>query len=174
MSVTEYTLKFDKLANFAHNLVPSDSIRREHFVAGLRARIAHDVRITLPQRTATYAQVVKRALIEESSEAQIRREDAVRRDARRFAPSPTGFGKDRGPGESKRKSSDSAQNPSRNKKSRGPPKNRQGGSDSGKTYPQCQQCKRHHLGECRARACYTCGEVGHLKKDCPKESAEEP
>ena len=47
LSVTEYTLKFDKLANFSHNLVPTNVIRGEHFVAGLRAYIAQDVRITL-------------------------------------------------------------------------------------------------------------------------------
>ena len=28
-------------------------------------------------------------------------------------------------------------------------------------------CRRRHLGECRAKACFVCGAVGHLRKDCP-------
>lgn len=55
LSVIEYTLKFDKLANFAHDLVPTDAVRREHFVVRLRAPLSRDVCITLPQRTTTYA-----------------------------------------------------------------------------------------------------------------------
>ena len=106
LSVTESTLKFDRLSNFAHNLVPTDAMRRERFVAGLKARIAHDVSITLPQRTSTYAQVVERALIAERSGARIRKEEAASRDARRNAPPITGSGKGAGPGDSKRKSFD--------------------------------------------------------------------
>ena len=45
MSVTEYVLKFDRLSNFAHSMVPTDEIRKERFIAGLKARIAHDVSI---------------------------------------------------------------------------------------------------------------------------------
>lgn len=29
MSVTEYTMKFDRLSNFAHSMVPTDDIRKE-------------------------------------------------------------------------------------------------------------------------------------------------
>ena len=61
ISVTEYTMKFDRLSNFAHSMVPTDDIRKERFIAGLKACIAHDVSISLPQNTATYAQVVDRA-----------------------------------------------------------------------------------------------------------------
>ena len=99
--------------------MPTDAVRRERFVAGLRACLARDVHITLPQRTTTYAQVVERGLITESSKAQIRREDAARRDSRRSTPLVAGSGKGGGPGDSKRKSSDSVQNLSSNKRSRG-------------------------------------------------------
>ena len=39
---------------------------------------------------------------------------------------------------------------------------------------ECARCRKRHLGECRAKACYLCGVVGHLKKDCPTLKKEEP
>ena len=33
--------------------------------------------------------------------------------------------------------------------------------------------RKHHLGECRAKASSFCGVVGHLKKDCPTTKKEE-
>ena len=37
-------------------------------------------------------------------------------------------------------------------------------------YPQCQTCRRYHLGECRRvnGVCFNCGNRGHLIKDCPR------
>lgn len=36
--------------------------------------------------------------------------------------------------------------------------------------PKCQYCGRHHFGECRTkiRACYKCGDIDHLIRDCPQ------
>ncbi|XP_062106589.1 uncharacterized protein LOC133817951 [Humulus lupulus] len=39
---------------------------------------------------------------------------------------------------------------------------------SWKTEIVCNRCKRRHLGECRAKACFLCDMVGHLKKDCSR------
>ncbi|GJV98970.1 reverse transcriptase domain-containing protein [Tanacetum coccineum] len=71
------------------------------------------------------------------------------------------------------------------KHERSPPKRRieQGGSSSkkfmsnetyprfrGKGYPQCANCGKFHPGECRAgsRTCFSCGEHGHISRECPK------
>ncbi|GAV84884.1 zf-CCHC domain-containing protein [Cephalotus follicularis] len=34
---------------------------------------------------------------------------------------------------------------------------------------RCQQCGRHHVGECgvETRSCYHCGQTGHLRNQCP-------
>ena len=40
MTVTEYALKFDKLAKFSSDLVPTDAARRDKFVRGLNPMIA--------------------------------------------------------------------------------------------------------------------------------------
>ena len=117
MSVTEYTMKFDRLSNFAHSMVPTDEIRKERFIAGLKARIAHDVSISLPQGTSTYAQVVERALVAERFGARIRKEDAALRDLKKPVPPVASSGKSGSPEDFKRKSSDSAQRSSPNKKS---------------------------------------------------------
>ena len=40
MTVTEYALKFDRLAKFAPDLVPTDAARQDRFIRGLNAMIA--------------------------------------------------------------------------------------------------------------------------------------
>ena len=70
MSVTEYALKFDRLAKFAKELVPTDGTRRERFLQGLQPRLARDVHITTVAGVTTYAQVVEKALTAESAEKQ--------------------------------------------------------------------------------------------------------
>ncbi|KAL2542757.1 reverse transcriptase [Abeliophyllum distichum] len=48
---------------------------------------------------------------------------------------------------------------------------RQSEGSSGTRFPHCQSCGRFHLGECLkgTGGCYRCGQVGHMKKDCPAQ-----
>nr|GEZ38736.1 hypothetical protein [Tanacetum cinerariifolium] len=46
------------------------------------------------------------------------------------------------------------------------------GPSEGYSYPVCTTCGRRHQGECRraATTCFKCGQVGHLQKDCRKNT----
>jgi len=34
--------------------------------------------------------------------------------------------------------------------------------------PQCQTCGRYHVGSCNLEVrCFECGELGHVKRNCP-------
>ena len=68
LTVTKYALRFDRLAKFAPDLVPTDAARRDRFVRGLNVMIACDVKITLDPETTTYAQVVDKALTAKGGE----------------------------------------------------------------------------------------------------------
>ncbi|XP_060961016.1 uncharacterized protein LOC133031515 [Cannabis sativa] len=61
MSVTEYTTKFDRLAKLASEIVPTDFSKKEKYLAGLNAKIRHDLVITTND-TTTYAEMVDKAL----------------------------------------------------------------------------------------------------------------
>ncbi|XP_060973949.1 uncharacterized protein LOC133039137 [Cannabis sativa] len=61
MSVTEYTTKFDRLAKLASGIVPTDFSKKEKYLAGLNAKIRHDLVITTND-TTTYAEMVDKAL----------------------------------------------------------------------------------------------------------------
>ena len=82
---------------------------------------------------------------------------------------PPYSGSSRGAGISdlKRKTPEAPIAPRFDRGGRGTQGGRRGGGDSWRTYPVCTRCSRRHLGECQAKACYVCGVVGHLRKDCP-------
>ena len=44
-TVTEYVNKFDGLAKFSFDMVPTDVARKERFIQGLNSRIAQGIRV---------------------------------------------------------------------------------------------------------------------------------
>nr|GFD27879.1 hypothetical protein [Tanacetum cinerariifolium] len=46
------------------------------------------------------------------------------------------------------------------------------GPSEGYSYPICTTCGHRHQGECRRAVgtCFKCGQVGHLQKDCKKNT----
>ena len=119
LTVSEYAIKFDRLAKFAPDLVPSDAARRDRFVRGLNVMIARDVNITLDPATTTYGQAVDKALTAERAEDQIWKDSAVRRDARRTVPPFVGTSRGSGPSEQKRRVPDSFTSPGPDRRVRG-------------------------------------------------------
>ena len=49
------------------------------------------------------------------------------------------------------------------------PRDTQPAAEPAPLRPACERCGRFHAGECRMGACFSCGERGHIAKDCPKE-----
>ena len=66
-TITEYVNKFDGLAKFAFDMVPTDVARKERFIKGLNPRIVQGIRVAPVHEVSTYAQVVGNALAVESA-----------------------------------------------------------------------------------------------------------
>ncbi|XP_060974556.1 uncharacterized protein LOC133039665 [Cannabis sativa] len=116
------------------------------------------------------------ALIAEEAEQQVMKEQAAK-DAAMTSNPPDGGnvskGIDSSNPEHKRKAEASGASGG-NRKFRGNRGGRQGRGSSFRSYPKCPKCKKHHPSECRAKACFQCGMVGHFIKDCPQARKEEP
>ena len=99
LSVTEYAQKFERLARFASEVVPTDRARRDKFVRGLSVMVARDVKITMNLVGTTYAQTVERAMMAERAEDEVSKELAARRDSRKNTHPALGQSKGGGPNE---------------------------------------------------------------------------
>ena len=135
--MTEYALKFDRLAKFSMELVPTDGTRRERFLQGLQPMIAWDICITTVLGVTIYAQAVEKALTAESAENKIWRENTARRDSRRPGPPFTDFGRGGGPSDQKRKISHIVSTTGPDRRPRGIQMGHQGGSETGKAFSEC-------------------------------------
>ncbi|XP_060974274.1 uncharacterized protein LOC133039400 [Cannabis sativa] len=172
MSVTEYTTKFDRLAKLASGIVPTDFSKKEKYLAGLNAKIKHDLVITTND-TITYAEMVDKALRAEGAVKFLHetREPPIAGGV--ITTPSSGPGKESGDStfEQKKRTFPSSGSSGQSKRFRG---NQNKGGRQTYSYPECPRCKKHHPGTCNWRAYFQCGSVGHLKKDCPQLKKEEP
>ncbi|XP_062076389.1 uncharacterized protein LOC133831715 isoform X1 [Humulus lupulus] len=157
LSVTEYAQKFDRLAKFAKDLVPTDKVRADRFVRGLKPMIARDVEI-VSRGAFTYAEVVEMALTAERSEERIWKDNVARRDAKKSGATTSTDNRKRVQDQPSQARNDKRPKPNND--------NRPGGNGS-RNIPPCPKCTKRHLGECRAGVCYKCGKEGHVKRNCP-------
>ncbi|XP_062117953.1 uncharacterized protein LOC133831599 [Humulus lupulus] len=82
LSVTDHAPKFDRLAKFSPEVVPTYALRVQRFVRGLKPMIAREVRMTSAE-VVSYAEVLDRALEATYLEEQIWKDNAARRENHR-------------------------------------------------------------------------------------------
>ncbi|XP_062119098.1 uncharacterized protein LOC133832824 [Humulus lupulus] len=166
MTVTEYVLKFDRLAMFVGDLVPTNATRVDRFVRGLKPMIAKDVEIVSVGGNITYAQVLEMALIAERMEDRTWKECATKIKARK------NDSQGHNANDQKRKGSDQAGQSSQDKRAKDNKGNHGNGNKEWVRYLECDKCKKRHQGKCRANSCYGCGKEGNIRKNYPQKTQE--
>ncbi|XP_062104328.1 uncharacterized protein LOC133815510 [Humulus lupulus] len=80
--VTDYAQKFDRLPKFPPDVVPTETLRVQRFVRGLKSMIARDIMMTSAE-VVSYAKVLDRALEVEYLEDRIWKDNAASRETHR-------------------------------------------------------------------------------------------
>ena len=182
MSVSEYDIRFTQLSRYAPYLVPTERMRIERFIEGLVMPL---YRAVAPQMKTfpSYAAAVDCARMIEMKEMEMR---ASQERAKKFKIGGNFSGQSSGTYGKGSKSQapqggsqwSSRSNMPISSSSQGARSEQRGQSQvsrqsSGqveRVRPPCQTCGKLHSGQCRlgARTCFQCGQVGHLKRDCPQ------
>ncbi|XP_062100009.1 uncharacterized protein LOC133805879 [Humulus lupulus] len=79
LSVTDYAQKFDRLEKISSEVVPTETLRVQRFVRGIKPMIARDVMMT-NAKVFNYAEVLDRAVKDEYLEDRIWKDNASRRE----------------------------------------------------------------------------------------------
>ncbi|XP_062100189.1 uncharacterized protein LOC133806071 [Humulus lupulus] len=77
--VTNYAQKFNRLEKFAPEVVPTETLRAQRFIRGLKPMITRDVMMTSVE-LVSYAEVLDRELEAEYLEDRIWKDNAARRE----------------------------------------------------------------------------------------------
>ncbi|KAH7836145.1 hypothetical protein Vadar_033137 [Vaccinium darrowii] len=165
MSMAGYDKKFTELSRYASHLVATDALRAQRLVDGLNDKYRLQVKLSGKR---TYTDVLNVALMVEEEQAKMRGSDGGQQTKRINYVPP----KDQRGASSFKK---------RNTKYIGVESGwSQGGSSSSGSGSQlCPKCGRMHRGQCYRDmgACFKCGAVGHVMKNCPtwaKQSVATP
>ena len=188
-SVREYTLEFDSLARYAPHIVANMDDRVHQYIMGLDTYLIDSCMSMAAQpgtdiaRVQAYAQgMEERHRGRQSDRSYDRRQPKRARsagysgDSRGRQPQQQQHSRHSSqparstPQQSTGRRSDSAGYSGAGQSSRASAS--QTGRGSGQSrppIPRCTHCGRQHPGECyRATgACFTCGQQGHLMRDCP-------
>ncbi|XP_028059473.1 uncharacterized protein LOC114263173 [Camellia sinensis] len=157
MSVAEYEAKFTELARFAPRMLDADYKKAQKFEGGLNLDVFDQLGVLkLPK----YMDILDRALMNEANLAAMKQTKAP----------TTEWGSKRS-GYNFRKGHSFATNKKQNTRSTS------SSSQSSGSTPVCSECGRKHkcVYYCASGACFLCGKVYHMMKDCSlNETANRP
>ncbi|VFQ83144.1 unnamed protein product [Cuscuta campestris] len=173
LTLPEYRQKFDELAGFGLDLVPTVEKRCKRFVEGLRPNLSthliiaprSDINALYKNALDLNAALIKKAEYEQTLGVS---------SAPSRPPPPQKAGT------SSKRSFTAPSNSHQSKKVKSAPAQssasvqKKGKSGDGFRNPICDLCGRRHLGECwyTLGLCLGCGQAGHFRKDCPKNPGE--
>ncbi|XP_028064207.1 uncharacterized protein LOC114267367 [Camellia sinensis] len=153
MSVAEYESKFTRLVRFAPYVIPIEARKARKFEVGLDAEIKDRLEVL---KLPTYTRVVDQAYIAEKG---IKTACSSGGGQKKWFWEPVGGSRVAPPKKVNPESTSSTAST-----------NQSFIIPSGSTILNCSSYEKTHRGQCYRAigACYRCGQVGHVMKDCPK------
>ncbi|KAG5516424.1 hypothetical protein RHGRI_037215 [Rhododendron griersonianum] len=148
MTVSEYDKAFTDLSQFAPHMISTENLKARRFEEGLKDGLRKPIKML---RLPTYTDVLNVALMAETENEKPNTSGNEQRRQVSYVP-PRNQG---------------GSNPYK-KQNTGTSGWSQGSSSGGNQNRPCGKCGKVHTGQCYrdAGACYKCGQVGHLMRNC--------